>query len=242
MNWLMDFATPRTGTAAAVKGSIFMVLIHLLNFAVTVGIRGVPYSVEADLVSTTVIAVPFVAFIMSVLHKQQVLQDKLTHLASTDMLTGLPNRRAFLAHTIAVTRAGQSGAGQTGALMLLDADHFKKINDTYGHAVGDKCLAAIARHLRAQLRPGDLIGRLGGEEFSIFMPGISVAQALIIGDRLRQRISVTEAGDEADIALTLSIGTVFCDTGTPFDKLMAMADAALYRAKAEGRARMVIWA
>jgi diguanylate cyclase len=237
MNVFVDLVAPRTWGAAVVKGSIFMVLINLLNYAITVGLRGVAYTPDADLYPTTAIALPFIAMIMAVLRHQQVLQEKLTMLASTDMLTGLPNRRAFLTRTTEVTRGGQ-----TGALLLLDADHFKKINDTYGHAVGDKCLAAIAVRLRANLRPGDLVGRLGGEEFSIFLPGVSVAQAMVIGDRLSKTIAIADDGLDQDIELTMSIGAVFCDTRTPLDKLMAMADAALYRAKAEGRARMVIWA
>ncbi len=242
MNGLVDLVAPRSWLGALAKGGTFMVLIHLLNYLVTVGIRGVPYSAEADFMPTTVIALPFIAIIMAVMRHQQTLQEKLTHLAGTDMLTGLPNRRAFLTRTTEVTRQGPDGGGQTGALMLLDADHFKKINDTYGHAVGDRCLAAIAARLRDNLRPGDLVGRLGGEEFSIFLPGISVAQALVIGDRLCQAIGIAEAGLDREIEVTLSIGAVFCDTQTPFDKLMAKADAALYRAKAEGRARMVLWA
>lgn len=240
MNGLVDLVAPRSWPGALAKGGIFMVLIHLLNYTVTVGIRAVPYSVEADFISTTVIALPFIALIMAALRHQQTLQEKLTDLASTDMLTGLPNRRAFLTRTTEVTHGGPDGVGRTGALMLLDADHFKKINDTYGHAVGDRCLAAIAVRLRDNLRPGDLVGRMGGEEFSIFLPGVSVSDALLIGDRLCKSIAVAEDGIEPDIQVTLSIGAVFCDNRTPFDKLMAKADAALYRAKADGRARMVL--
>jgi diguanylate cyclase len=235
MNALVDLVAPRTWGGALIKGGIFMVLIHLLNYWVTVGLRGVAYSADADFMPTSFIALPFIAMIMAVMHHQQQLQEKLSLLASTDMLTGLPNRRAFMARTTAVTRDGQ-----TGALMLLDADHFKKINDTYGHAVGDICLAAIATRLRANLRPIDLVGRLGGEEFSIFLPGVSVAQALVIGDQLSKAIAIAAEGLDRDIEVTLSIGAVFCDKTTPLDKLMAKADAALYRAKAEGRARMVL--
>lgn len=237
MNELVDLTAPRTWFGALVKGSIFLVLVHLLNYGVTVGLRGVPYSIDADFMPTMVVALPFIAMIMAVMRHQHTLQAKLTIWASTDMLTGLPNRRAFLSRTTEVTRGGQ-----TGALMLLDADHFKKVNDTYGHAVGDVCLIAIAKRLRANLRSCDLVGRLGGEEFSIFMPGIGAAQALVIGNRLCTAIGFAQDGLDRNIEVTLSIGAVFCDTQTPFDKLMAKADAALYRAKAEGRARMVLWA
>ncbi len=237
MNKLVDLVAPRTWLDAILKGSAFMVLIHVLNYVVTVLIRGVAYSIGADFLSTTIIALPFIAMIMATMRHQHELQEKLTLLASTDMLTGLPNRRAFLTRATAATHGGQ-----TGALLLLDADHFKKINDTWGHAIGDLCLSAIAARLRASLRPGDLVGRLGGEEFSIFLPGVSIAQALMTGDRLCQAIAIAAEGLENDIQVTLSIGAVFCDARTPLDKLMAQADAALYRAKAEGRARMVIWA
>jgi diguanylate cyclase (GGDEF)-like protein len=115
------------------------------------------------------------------------------------------------------------------------------INDTWGHSVGDVCLAAIADRLRRTLRPGDIAGRLGGEEFSIFLPGATVEQARAIGDRLCRTIAVEAEGADRDVRLTMSIGASFGESSTPLDRLMAQADRALYRAKAEGRARMVFW-
>lgn len=235
MNRVVEIIAPRTWFDAVFKGAAFVVAVNLLDYIVTVYLQRMAYTVATDLMPTTFTALPFIILAMLALRHQRELQDQLTIMASTDMLTGLPNRRAFITRTTAATRNGQQGA-----LFLLDADHFKKINDTYGHAVGDKCLLAIGERLRSILRPNDIVGRFGGEEFSIFLPEVTVAQAKVIGERLCALIAVPEDSTAADIQVTLSIGAVFCDNHTPFDKLMAKADAALYRAKADGRARMVL--
>lgn len=236
MTGLVDLIAPRSWLGALLNGIIFLILINILNFVITVGIRQVSYGFLADFVSTTFVALPFTALIMASLFHQRELQEKLTLLATTDMLTGLPNRRAFIARTTAATESGQNGA-----LLLLDADHFKLINDTWGHAVGDVCLTAIAERLRRTLRPDDIVGRLGGEEFSIFLPGATLSQATLIGERLCHTIAVEAEGAGRDVRVTMSIGATFGENSTPLEKLMAQADHALYRAKAEGRARMIFW-
>ena len=246
MNFLVDLVATRFWLGALAKGFIFLVLILTVDLWDSTFMGRAPYSLRGDVIPTMVIATPFVILIMAVLHRQQVLQTKLTLLASTDVLTGLLNWREYLIRASEATGGGASKTGnkeplQTGVLMLLDADHFKRINDTYGHAVGYRCLITIAQHLRANLRQGDIAGRVGGEEFSIFMSDISIEQAGDIGERLCRNIGIDQEGVADGIDVTISIGTVMCDRHTPLDKLMAMADAALYRAKAEGRARMVIW-
>jgi diguanylate cyclase (GGDEF)-like protein len=121
----------------------------------------------------------------------------------------------------------------------LDADHFKRINDQWGHAAGDACLSAIAERLRACLRPGDLVGRLGGEEFAVFLPSVTAEDAVRVGERLCQAVAVEAEGIEDGLTVTLSAGAAL--GGRPFDQLMRQADAALYQAKAQGRARLVVW-
>ncbi len=235
MNKVVELIAPRTWLDALFKGALFVFAVNLLDYFVTVYLQRLAYTRATDVIPTTFTALPFIVLAILALRHQRELQERLTFLASTDMLTGLPNRRAFFGRATEVTRHGQ-----TGALMLLDADHFKKINDTYGHAVGDLCLQAISDRIRANLRPGDMVGRLGGEEFSVFLPGVDVHQAELVGQRLCATIDVSVTETDQNVQVTLSIGAVFSDLRTPFDTLMAKADAALYRAKAEGRARMVL--
>lgn len=236
MSGLVDLVAPRGFADGVLRGIVFLVLINALNWFVTVHVRGASYSLEGDLLNTTVVALPFTALILALFHHQRLLQDRLLQLATTDVLTGLPNRRAFITRTRAVTDAGQAGA-----LLILDIDHFKRINDTYGHAVGDACLAAVAERLNRSLRTGDLVGRIGGEEFCVFLPGATAEEARATGDRLCRAIAFEPAGEDLVLRVTLSAGATLGGAATPLDTLMVRADQALYRAKAEGRARLVLW-
>lgn len=168
---------------------------------------------------------------------------ELDHAASHDSLTGLLGRGAF------IDRAGarlQSllDEGRPATLMMLDVDHFKQVNDRYGHAAGDRVLAAFAAHMRAAVRPQDLVGRVGGEEFAILLPDTLPADAAHIGERLL-RLAAAEPvplHDDARTTITASIGCVSATRGdgaSGFEDLLRLADMALYRAKAEGRNRMV---
>ena len=127
-----------------------------------------------------------------------------------------------------------------GAVCIADLDHFKAVNDTHGHLTGDAVLAAAATTLRTSLRPGDLIGRFGGEEFAIWLPGADPAEAFAIADRIRAALAArplaTGPGGEP-LSITVSIGVATaCDTASrDLTSLMAAADAALYAAKAAGR-------
>jgi len=236
MTALVALIAPRTWADAVWKGAVLLILISILNYGLIVAVHLTEYRFRTDFLNTLLVALPFVVIFMLTLRHQLDLQHRLTLLATTDMLTGLPNRRAFLARAAEATRNGQAGV-----LLLLDADHFKRINDTWGHAVGDLCLTAIAQQLQRNLRPGDLVGRIGGEEFSIFLPGADLSQAQQIGNRLCAAIKIEAAGVEQILQVTLSIGAAFGDSRISIDTLMVQADFALYRAKAEGRARMVIW-
>jgi diguanylate cyclase (GGDEF)-like protein len=156
--------------------------------------------------------------------------------ASTDGLTGLPNKRAV---TDALKRMyGQ--AATTGAplsLLLLDLDHFKQINDVRGHAVGDQVLAKVGAVLQSVLRTGDFAGRNGGEEFAIILPDTEVAKALQIAERVRAAVAeISFPG--TDVTVTTSIGIAgYPDHATTPDRLERLADSALYVAKRQGRNR-----
>ncbi len=163
------------------------------------------------------------------------LRHGLAHLAATDLLTGLNNRRAFL------EAAEQASASRDGVLMMLDLDHFKRINDTYGHAVGDECLRAMADMLREHLRVNDIVGRIGGEEFAVFLIDAPVDAARSIGERLSAGAEVRVADLEQDITVTASVGAVEMRIKEDLSSVLARADQAMYAAKGAGRARLVFW-
>ena len=168
------------------------------------------------------------------------LMADLRRLSRHDGLTGLLNRRAIEeALDAQMQRSARSGEGF--ALMMLDVDHFKAINDRHGHAAGDLALKHVATQLRAALREVDRLGRYGGEEFLILLPGLALAQAQAVAERLREQLAARPLaqGDET-ITLSVSIGVAEWRGGAPgLDRVLAQADAALYRAKAAGRNRVV---
>ena len=167
-------------------------------------------------------------------------EQKLEQLATTDVLTGLANRRAFMARLEAELALAGPG-GPQGMLVMLDLDHFKRVNDTYGHAAGDRVLVHLAQLLRGQaLRQGDLAGRLGGEEFAVLLPRTSPQEGAVVAERLRVALenSLIDSGEGRMIAITLSAGVAPL-AGTS-ESSLAQADAALYRAKNSGRNRVVL--
>ncbi|MBA4114515.1 MAG: hypothetical protein C0492_14395 [Verminephrobacter sp.] len=167
-------------------------------------------------------------------------EKTLQHLATTDALTGLANRRAFMAQLdTELARVAQGGA--PGMLIMLDLDHFKRVNDTYGHAAGDKVLVHLAQMLRGQaLRQGDLAGRLGGEEFAVLLPRTHADEAAAIAERLRLALeqSRIDSGEGRIITITLSAG--MAPLAGDAEHTLAQADAALYQAKNSGRNRIVL--
>jgi diguanylate cyclase len=233
MGRLVNLVAPRSWRDALAKSVVFLLLINGTDFLVKAFITQDRPGWPREVTTTTVIALPFVALIMAVLHRQRCLQQTLSTLATTDMLTGLPNRRAFMDRSRrALERDGR------GVLLLLDADHFKRVNDQWGHGAGDAALVAIGTHLRALLRPGDILGRLGGEEFAAFLPSMPPEETRRLGPPLCAPIPVTDASGE--FTVTLSAGAASACDGASLDRLMARADRSLYRAKAEGRARLHI--
>jgi len=158
--------------------------------------------------------------------------------ATTDHLTGLPNRRAFLQGASELC-ARQARKREPVTLMMFDLDHFKSINDRFGHATGDEALKVFAGVLNTGMRADDIIGRLGGEEFAVIVPGtIDIAEK--IGERIRSGFE--QAGQVIDGHLvrgTVSIGAAACHAPvTDLDALIDRADQALYDAKRRGRNRM----
>jgi len=162
-----------------------------------------------------------------------------TLLASTDELTGLANRRAFMSQ-LDREITGAAEFGWPLAVAMFDVDHFKLVNDRYGHAVGDRVLQLIAARAAGVVRGGDLVGRLGGEEFGILMPGATPDEAMRVAERLRQAMETVAQADESLPAVTISIGIAAREGQRTAADLLGAADVALYVAKSEGRNRVRI--
>lgn len=169
----------------------------------------------------------------------------LSRLASTDSLTGLPNRRIF-DETLPRDMARTGRAGSPLCLLLIDVDHFKAYNDRHGHLAGDRCLIMVARAIRASLlRPADLAARYGGEEFAVILPDTDRRGAVQVAERIRKVVTSAslDPAHSTGSRLTVSVGAAEYDLArmpeTPAD-LIARADAALYAAKAAGRDRVIV--
>lgn len=167
--------------------------------------------------------------------------DALQRLATRDALTGVLNRREF-DRIVAEEEDYARRFGRTVALVLVDLDHFKKINDTHGHGVGDEILRACAQRIGEQVRDGDRVARYGGEEFAVLLTGVNAEDA----ENVAWRIVAAMANDPVilddgrDIKITLSAGSAVLPTNAADGKrLMRAADEALYQAKADGRNRAI---
>ncbi len=162
-----------------------------------------------------------------------------TLLATTDELTGLANRRAFMGQLDREIAAAAEFDWPL-AVAMFDVDHFKLVNDRHGHVVGDRVLQSIATRAASVVRSGDLIGRLGGEEFGILMPGTSQEEAARIAERLRAAMEKTPAAGDVLPGVTISIGIAGRGEQRTAGELLAVADTALYAAKSDGRNRVRI--
>ncbi len=170
------------------------------------------------------------------LYKQYQLARELKVMATTDSMTGCINRREMY------VRIKNLSGRATGALLMLDLDRFKQINDTYGHAVGDAVIKDFTALIKGALRNDDWVARIGGEEFVVWLPDVKPTTALLIAERLRNETdsSLLEFGDQT-IHYTASIGLHIVNNAQPslIDSWIKSADALLYRAKNEGRNRVV---
>lgn len=165
-------------------------------------------------------------------------RDEVRALADHDALTDIFNRRAWSEHANAALAASTS---RPMALLFLDLDHFKTLNDRLGHHAGDHALVTVAHALKAELRPRDLLGRYGGEEFVVLLDATTAEHAVDVGNRLRRRVHRLEIPAASDTAfLTLSVGIAMRQAVDSLQALVERADQAMYRAKSSGRNQVVM--
>ncbi|MEA2988975.1 MAG: hypothetical protein QOG83_1686 [Alphaproteobacteria bacterium] len=226
--------------------AIFVPMLHGAVFLCPIPLAGVLPS-DGGIVSLasgwiavfaleTMLYIVGTAFIVLVLSKERTVRIH-KDAASTDELTGLLNRRGFLqaAHGLLDRQAQKN---EPVCVLMFDLDHFKSINDRFGHSIGDEALRLFGAVAGAQMRASDVVGRFGGEEFIVVLPGM-LADAAIAGDRLRmafeaQGVTVADCPLGATVSAGAACGAPGCDLST----LIANADAALYRAKGNGRNRL----
>jgi diguanylate cyclase (GGDEF)-like protein len=172
-------------------------------------------------------------------------EQEMRRLATTDALTGIPNRRHFLSTAEHEIARAQRYGGPLG-LIMADIDRFKSINDTRGHPAGDAVLTAVALTLATESRPNDVVGRLGGEEFAVLLPSADIDAVAAVAERLRASIEALSVEfDGRRIPVTISLGCAAAGGAPPersamsvLEALMRRADAALYEAKNSGRNRV----
>jgi diguanylate cyclase (GGDEF)-like protein len=172
--------------------------------------------------------------------KLDAVQQRYAALISTDELTRLRNRR-YVMRRLEEECERADRLGEPLSILLIDLDHFKQVNDTFGHPFGDQVLRRVANRMKSGLRRYDVLGRIGGEEFLIISPGATLEEAMALAERVRAQIETVNVIDgDKECSVTVSIGVTSFSTmeGTP-ELLMRKADAALYRAKDQGRNRVV---
>jgi diguanylate cyclase (GGDEF)-like protein len=240
---------PETRAGQAWKllfGGIAAIMLVLVLRAVA-ALSGIEFSQPADAAAHPVQIIVFVAMMASamlgsigfVLLVKERADREILHLAMTDSLTGVANRRALMEQA---EHALSRRNGLPLALLMIDVDYFKRINDTHGHPAGDEVLRKVAVLMAGRLRGHDVLGRYGGEEFCVIAPDTDAEGALALAESLRRVIAATPlAAERGAVPVTVSIGVAHCPANTmrELKDLLAEADAMLYTAKQTGRDRVV---
>ena len=230
---LTTFAKALTGCVLMITSTI-QFLRFLTSFSLPVGadlLDAVPYQ-QIYITSYTVLI--FLLSIGLVLMASDRLRAELEHLATHDSLTNALTRRQLNEACVKELERCRRH-GRSMALLMMDLDHFKRINDTYGHQAGDRVLVSFVTNVTALLRGPDQLGRFGGEEFMALLPETTLEEAVHVAERIREVCALADTGPYCTVSI--GIATSYKDSDT-VDTLLARADAAMYRAKANGRNRV----
>ena len=238
---------PRQGWVSVIRRTVIVTVICVLASVVatvvildTLG-NGVSLpGYVAAVAMPILLGTPIMFYLMLNQQRLKYANLQLHLLASTDWLTSCLNRRAFTSQVSAHLKPPSVKFDAiTGALLIIDADHFKFINDCFGHEKGDEALQSIAGAIRASVRAVDVIGRLGGEEFGVFLHGADPHVAEIVAERIRHAVAtLVFAPAGTPHQLTVSVGGVMFEGEVGFSDLFRLADERLYRVKQTGRNRV----
>jgi diguanylate cyclase (GGDEF)-like protein len=214
--------------AVAASGSV----LYILGKHELVGI-GVTVAVIVSLLIAPISSYRVLSLIQQLEETRQDLESISTH----DYLTGIYNRRFMVEQASTILALGLRHRFPV-SLIMMDIDHFKKINDTYGHTTGDGVLVELARYIRSLIRVTDIFGRYGGEEFIVFMPHTTLEDAVMLAERIREGVKQSRF---SNLSVTLSIGVSIANESTrTLDDLIDSADVAMHEAKGGGRDRVVV--
>jgi diguanylate cyclase (GGDEF)-like protein len=225
----------RSGSPILLAAALLIASLFLIRVDYLFGTAGVLIAVLGIGVRTTVIQVRQIEHGEALQRERSALQT----IAWTDALTGVPNRH-FFAQALRRAWRGERRVRQSQAILMIDIDHFKQLNDRYGHPAGDACLCEVARALqRALVRPDDVLARYGGEEFIVLLRDIDAAGAQVVGERLRAAVENLRIKNEGcpQGVVTVSVGAASATLSdeAAATSLVEKADGALYEAKCAGR-------
>ncbi|MEO6396349.1 MAG: GGDEF domain-containing protein [Devosia sp.] len=243
----LDFSATGRARVVAVAIVVTFACIVVSQSLMVLGIvpvdhAGLGQRIAVNIITPISVAFPVMYFLMGKMRELAIAHQKLIVYASTDSLTQVLNRAAFSTLVDAYLAEIRSHEAQTrGALLIIDADNFKSVNDSYGHDRGDEALVKIAAAIQSMLRAPDMVGRLGGEEFGVFLPGASPDRAAIVAERIRTTVSMAEFTPRGSRhKLSVSVGGAVFQRALPFSDLFRQADQQLYSAKQNGRNRVSI--
>ncbi|MDX8480410.1 GGDEF domain-containing protein [Mesorhizobium sp. VK24D] len=233
MGWGRVVTVTVTGTAFFIAAAFF---VDSFNFP-SLSPDALLWAKLTDLFLPLVLGGSFLFFLMWKMRQLAIAQKELGIVAATDSLTAVFNRGAFSMLVEAyLDKARSHVVADTGALLIVDADHFKSINDRLGHDCGDQALKLIASTIRGQLHGADIVGRIGGEEFAIFLPGADATRSFLVAESIRLRIREAEfAPGGQPWPLSVSIGGIAFSGPTTYHDMFQVADRHLYKAKSNGR-------